>query len=253
MNVFEPQCLKDEVALVTGASRGIGRAIAEQLARAGATVVGTATSAAGAEAITARLAEIGARGKGVAFDVRDAAGTDALIDAIVKDYGKLSVLVNNAGITRDTLALRMKDDDWAAVVDTNLSGVFRLSRAVMRGMMKAKHGRIINVTSVVGATGNAGQANYAAAKAGIAGMAKALAREVGSRGITVNCVAPGFIDTDMTRALNEQQTQALLGQIPLGRLGHPDDIGAAVVFLASPAAAYITGTTLHVNGGMFMN
>jgi 3-oxoacyl-[acyl-carrier protein] reductase len=253
MNVFQPQCLKDEVALVTGASRGIGRAIAEQLARAGATVVGTATSAAGAEAITARLAEIDARGKGVAFDVRDAAGTDALIDAIVKDYGKLSVLVNNAGITRDTLALRMKDDDWAAVVDTNLSGVFRLSRAVMRGMMKAKHGRIINVTSVVGATGNAGQANYAAAKAGIAGMAKALAREVGSRGITVNCVAPGFIDTDMTRALNEQQTQALLGQIPLGRLGHPDDIGAAVVFLASPAAAYITGTTLHVNGGMFMN
>jgi 3-oxoacyl-[acyl-carrier protein] reductase len=253
MNVFQPQCLKDEVALVTGASRGIGRAIAEQLARAGATVVGTATSAAGAEAITARLAEIDARGKGVAFDVRDAAGTDALIDAIVNDYGKLSVLVNNAGITRDTLALRMKDDDWAAVVDTNLSGVFRLSRAVMRGMMKAKHGRIINVTSVVGATGNAGQANYAAAKAGIAGMAKALAREVGSRGITVNCVAPGFIDTDMTRALNEQQTQALLGQIPLGRLGHPDDIGAAVVFLASPAAAYITGTTLHVNGGMFMN
>jgi 3-oxoacyl-[acyl-carrier protein] reductase len=171
----------------------------------------------------------------------------------VNEHGKLSVLVNNAGITRDTLALRMKDEDWAAVVDTNLSGVFRLSRAVMRGMMKARHGRIINVTSVVGATGNAGQASYAAAKAGIAGMAKSLARELGSRGITVNCVAPGFIDTDMTRALNEQQTQALLGQIPLGRLGQPDDIGAAVVFLASPAASYITGTTLHVNGGMYMN
>jgi 3-oxoacyl-[acyl-carrier protein] reductase len=253
MTVFQPQCLQDEVALVTGASRGIGRAIAEQLARAGAIVVGTATSAAGADAITARLAEIGARGRGVVFDVRDAGGTDALIDAIVNEHGKLSVLVNNAGITRDTLALRMKDEDWAAVVDTNLSGVFRLSRAVMRGMMKARHGRIINVTSVVGVTGNAGQASYAAAKAGIAGMAKALARELGSRGITVNCVAPGFIDTDMTRALNEQQTQALLGQIPLGRLGQPDDIAAAVVFLASPAASYITGTTLHVNGGMYMN
>ena len=244
--------LSQEIALVTGASRGIGRAIAEQMARAGATVVGTATTTAGAEAISARLAENGARGRGVAFDVRDAAATDALIDAVVKDYGKLSVLVNNAGVTRDTLAMRMKDEDWAAVIDTNLSGIFRLSRAVMRGMMKAKHGRIINITSVVGATGNAGQANYAAAKAGVVGMTKALAREVGSRGITVNCVAPGFIDTDMTRALNEQQTQALLGQIPLGRLGQADDIGAAVVFLATPAAAYITGATLHVNGGMYM-
>ncbi|HQR21682.1 MAG TPA: 3-oxoacyl-ACP reductase FabG [Burkholderiaceae bacterium] len=250
--VFQPQCLQDEVALVTGASRGIGRAIAEQLARAGATVVGTATTAAGAETVSSRLADVGARGKGMVFDVRDAAATDALVDSIVKDYGKLSVLVNNAGITRDTLAMRMKDDDWAAVVDTNLSAIFRLSRGVMRGMMKAKHGRIINITSVVGATGNAGQANYAAAKAGVAGMTKALAREVGSRGITVNCVAPGFIDTDMTRALNEQQTQALLGQIPLGRLGQADDIGAAVVFLASAAAAYITGATLHVNGGMYM-
>jgi len=253
MNVFQPQCLVDEVALVTGASRGIGRAIAEQLARAGATVIGTATTSAGAETISARMAECGARGKGLAFDVRDAPATDALVDAVTKDYGKVSVLVNNAGITRDTLAMRMKDDDWSAVLDTNLSGVFRLSRGVMRGMMRAKHGRIINITSVVGASGNAGQANYAAAKAGVIGLTKSLAREVGSRGITVNCVAPGFIDTDMTRALTEQQTQALLGQIPLGRLGHADDIAAAVVFLASAAASYITGSTLHVNGGMYMN
>jgi 3-oxoacyl-[acyl-carrier protein] reductase len=253
INVFQPQCLQDEVALVTGASRGIGRAIAEQLARAGATVVGTATTGSGADSISARLAELGARGKGMMFDVRDAAATESLVDGITQDHGRLSILVNNAGITRDTLALRMKDDDWAAVVDINLSGVFRMSRAVMRGMMKAKHGRIINITSVVGASGNAGQANYAAAKAGVVGMTKALAREVGSRGITVNCVAPGFIDTDMTRALNEQQTQTLLGQIPLGRLGQADDIGTAVVFLASAAAAYITGTTLHVNGGMYMS
>jgi len=253
MNVYQAGCLADEVALVTGASRGIGRAIAEQLARAGAAVVGTATTAAGADAISARLAELGARGRGSVFDVRDAAGAESLVDGIATEFGKLSILVNNAGITRDTLALRMKDDDWAAVIDTNLSGVFRLSRAVMRGMMKAKHGRIVNITSVVGAVGNAGQANYAAAKAGVVGLTKALAREVGSRGITVNCVAPGFIDTDMTRALNEQQTQALLTQIPLGRLGQADDIGAAVVFLASRAAAYVTGTTLHVNGGMHMN
>ena len=252
MNVFQPGCLADEVALVTGASRGIGRAIAEQLARAGATVIGTATSEAGAQGISTRLGELGARGRGVVFDVRDAAAAEALVENVSKEFGKLSVLVNNAGITRDTLALRMKDDDWAAVLDTNLSGVFRLSRAVMRGMMKAKHGRIINITSVVGASGNAGQANYAAAKAGVVGMTKALAREVGSRGITVNCVAPGFIDTDMTRSLSEQQTQALLTQIPLGRLGQAEDIGAAVVFLASRAAAYVTGATLHVNGGMYM-
>jgi 3-oxoacyl-[acyl-carrier protein] reductase len=252
MNVFQSGCLADEVALVTGASRGIGRAIAEQLARAGATVVGTATSAGGAEGISARLAEFGARGRGVVFDVRDAAAAEGLVDSISKEFGKLSVLVNNAGITRDTLALRMKDEDWAAVLDTNLSGVFRLSRAVMRGMMKAKHGRIINITSVVGASGNAGQANYAAAKAGVVGLSKALAREVGSRGITVNCIAPGFIDTDMTRSLSEQQTQTLLAQIPLGRLGQAEDIGAAVVFLASRAAAYVTGATLHVNGGMYM-
>jgi 3-oxoacyl-[acyl-carrier protein] reductase len=252
MNVFQPGCLADEVVLVTGASRGIGRAIAEQVARAGATVIGTATSEVGAQGISTRLGELGARGRGVVFDVRDAAAAEALVENVSKEFGKLSVLVNNAGITRDTLALRMKDDDWAAVLDTNLSGVFRLSRAVMRGMMKAKHGRIINITSVVGASGNAGQANYAAAKAGVVGMTKALAREVGSRGITVNCVAPGFIDTDMTRSLSEQQTQALLTQIPLGRLGQAEDIGAAVVFLASRAAAYVTGATLHVNGGMYM-
>jgi 3-oxoacyl-[acyl-carrier protein] reductase len=253
MNVFAPHCLDEEVALVTGASRGIGRAIADHLARAGAIVVGTATTEAGAAGISARLVELGARGRGAVFDVRGAAATESLVETIIKEHGKLSVLVNNAGITRDTLAMRMKDDDWNAVIDTNLSGVFRLARAVVRSMMKAKHGRIINITSVVGASGNAGQVNYAAAKAGIVGMTKALAREVGSRGITVNCIAPGFIDTDMTRALSEQQTQALLGQIPLGRLGQVDDIAAAAVFLASPAAGYITGATLHVNGGMYMN
>lgn len=250
--VFAGTALADEVVLVTGASRGIGRAILEALAAAGATVIGTATSEEGAAKISARLAELGARGRGVAFDVQDVAATEALIDSIVRDFGKLSVLVNNAGITRDTLAMRMKDEDWGAVIDTNLSAVFRLSRGVLRGMMKARHGRIINITSVVGASGNPGQANYAAAKAGVVGMSKALARELGSRGITVNCVAPGFIDTDMTRALSAEQTQALLGQIPLGRLGQAEDIAAAVVFLASPAAGYLTGTTLHVNGGMYM-
>ena len=187
------------------------------------------------------------------LDVADAAAGEALIEAIGKEYGKLSILVNNAGITRDTLAMRMKDDDWAAVIDTNLTSVFRLSRGVLRGMMKAKHGRIVNITSVVGASGNAGQANYAAAKAGVAGMTRALARELGSRNITVNCVAPGFIDTDMTRGLNESQTQALLGQIPLGRLGQAEEVAAAVVFLASAAGSYVSGATLHVNGGMFMN
>ncbi len=253
MPVFQSDCLMDEVALVTGASRGIGRAIADQLARAGATVIGTATSQAGAEGIGERLRELGARGRGAVLDVVDAPAGEALIEAIGKEYGKLSILVNNAGITRDTLAMRMKDDDWAAVIDTNLSAVFRLSRAVLRGMMKAKHGRIINITSVVGASGNAGQANYAAAKAGVAGMTRALARELGSRNITVNCVAPGFIDTDMTRGLNEAQTQALLGQIPLGRLGQADEVANAVVFLASAAGSYVSGATLHVNGGMFMN
>ena len=252
-DLFSSTALSGEVALVTGASRGIGRAILDALARAGATVVGTATSEAGAAQVEQHLVQIDATGRGAVLDVRDAAATEALVDRITRDYGRLSVLVNNAGVTRDTLAMRMKDDDWAVVVDTDMSAVFRLSRAVLRGMMKAKHGRIINITSVVGSVGNAGQANYAAAKAGVAGMTRALAREVGSRGITVNCVAPGFIDTDMTRALNEQQTQALLTQIPLGRLGEPDDIATAVVFLASRAGSYVTGTALHVNGGMYMS
>jgi len=252
MNVFHPDCLRGEVALVTGASRGIGHAIADQLARAGATVIGTATSQDGADQISRRLAGIGGQGRGALLDVRDAAATDALIDAIGTEHGKLSVLVNNAGITRDALAMRIKDDDWSAVIDTNLSAVFRLSRAVLRGMMKARHGRIINITSVVAASGNAGQANYAAAKAGVAGMTRALARELGSRNITVNCIAPGFIDTDMTRELTAEQTRALLAQIPAGRLGDKDEIGAAVVFLASSAASYISGATIHVNGGMYM-
>ena len=252
MNVFQPDCLQGEVALVTGASRGIGHAIADQLARAGATVIGTATSQSGADQISQRLAAIGGHGRGALLDVCAAAAADALIDAIGKEHGKLSILVNNAGITRDALAMRTKDDDWSAVIDTNLSAVFRLSRAVLRGMMKARHGRIINITSVVAASGNAGQTNYAAAKAGVAGMTRALARELGSRNITVNCIAPGFIDTDMTRALTEEQTRTLLAQIPVGRLGDKDEVGAAVVFLASAAAAYISGATIHVNGGMYM-
>ncbi|NYE21782.1 3-oxoacyl-ACP reductase FabG [Pigmentiphaga litoralis] len=244
--------LQDKVALVTGASRGIGKAIAAELAARGACVIGTATSEAGAQGITEALA--GQNGsRGVVLEVNDAAAVDALIDALVKESGGPHILVNNAGITRDTLAMRMKDDDWTAVIDTNLSAVFRLSRAVMRGMMKAKWGRIVNVTSVVGASGNAGQANYAAAKAGVAGLTRALARELGSRNITVNCVAPGFIDTDMTKSLGDTQTSALLGQIPLGRLGRPEDIAHAVAYLASPAAGYVTGTELHVNGGMYMN
>ncbi len=241
-----------QVALVTGASRGIGRAIAATLAAQGFKVVGTATSDAGAEAITQALADWpGCRG--AVLNVDDAAAGDALVEAVVKEHGALHVLVNNAGITRDNLSMRMKDEDWAAVLDTNLSAVFRLSRAVMRGMMKQRYGRIINITSVVGASGNAGQANYAAAKAGVAGMTRALARELGSRNITVNCVAPGFISTDMTDALPEAQKTALLQQVPLGRLGTPEEIAHAVAFLASPLAGYITGTELHVNGGMFMN
>ncbi len=242
------------VALVTGASRGIGRAIASALAAQGFTVIGTATSQAGAAAITAALATIGpGRSRGLCLDVNDAAGVEAAIDAIVKAEGGLQVLVNNAGITRDTLAMRMKDSDWDAVIDTNLKAVFRCSRAVMRTMMKQRYGRIINITSVVGASGNAGQANYAAAKAGVAGMTRALARELGSRNVTVNCIAPGFIHTDMTGQLPEAQKAALLAQVPLGRLGTPEEIAHAVVFLASPLAGYITGAELHVNGGMFMN
>lgn len=246
--------LDGQVALVTGASRGIGRAIATELASQGATVIGTATSEAGSQAISQYLAETReGSGRGMVLDVNDADRCNALVSEIQKEFGSLSILVNNAGITQDQLAMRMKDEEWDAVIATNLTSVARLSRAVLRGMMKARHGRIINITSVVGSAGNAGQMNYAAAKAGVAGMSRALAREIGSRNITVNCVAPGFIDTDMTRALEEQQVSALLQQIPLARLGQPADIAAAVAFLASPQAGYITGSTLHVNGGMYMN
>lgn len=245
--------LDKQIAIVTGASRGIGRAIAMELARQGATVIGTATSESGAAAISEAFNAAGVNGRGAVLNVNDAAAAEALIDGTVKEFGALHVLVNNAGITQDQLAMRMKDDDWDAVIDTNLKSVFRLSRAVLRPMMKAKGGRIINITSVVGSAGNPGQVNYAAAKAGVAGMTRALAREIGSRGITVNCVAPGFIDTDMTKTLPEEQQTALKAQIPLGRLGSPDDIAHAVAFLASPQAGYITGTTLHVNGGMYMS
>ncbi len=247
------QQLKEQVALVTGASRGIGKAIALALAKAGATVVGTATSESGAQAITTYLREAGVEsGKGVALNVNDVAGCASLVDAIQKEYGSLSVLVNNAGITQDQLAMRMKEEDWDNVISTNLNSVARLSRAVLRGMMKAKHGRIINITSVVGSSGNPGQMNYAAAKAGVAGMSRALALEIGSRNITVNCIAPGFIDTDMTKALTDDQKAAILSQIPMAKLGQPEDIAAATVFLASPGAGYITGTTIHVNGGMYL-
>jgi len=240
-----------QVALVTGASRGIGRAIALTLAQKGYVVIGTATSEAGAQSITEALASHG--GRGAVLNVNDVAAVDALVDAIVKQDGSLQVLVNNAGITKDMLSMRMKDEDWDAVLDTNLKAVFRISRAVMRPMMKQRYGRIVNITSVVGASGNAGQANYAAAKAGVAGMTRALARELGSRSVTVNCVAPGFIATDMTDVLPEAQKTALLAQIPAGRLGDPAEIAHAVAFLASPEASYITGVELHVNGGMYMN
>ena len=236
--------LGGKIALVTGASRGIGHAIAEELLKHGAKVIGTSTSAEGASKVP---------GIGMVLDVRDSIRCDSFIAEVQKQHGDIAILVNNAGITRDNLALRMKDAEFDEVIDTNLRAVFRLSRAVMRGMMKARWGRIINITSVVGASGNAGQANYAAAKAAVVGMTKSLARELGSRNITVNCVAPGFIDTDMTRALSDEQKKALLGQIPLGRLGAPQDVAAAVAYLASPAGGYVTGAVLHVNGGMYMS
>lgn len=244
------QSLKGEIALVTGASRGIGAAIADRLAALGATVFGTATSEAGAKAIGERLAAYGGHGR--VLDVTDAAAIESLVDGIAKETGAISILVNNAGITRDQLLMRMKEEDWSAIMETNLTSVFRTSKAVLRGMMKARKGRIVSIASVVGVTGNPGQTNYAAAKAGIIAFSKSLAREIGSRGITVNVVAPGFIDTDMTRALPEDQRTALLSGIALGHLGEAGDIAEAVAFLASPAAKYITGETLHVNGGMYM-
>jgi len=244
--------LEGKIALVTGASRGIGQAIALELARQGAMVVGTATSDRGAEAITAALAEQGVEGRGMTLDVSDAGSVSALLEAMGKESGTPDILVNNAGITRDNLLMRMKDEEWEAILNTNLTSVYRMSKACLRGMMKARWGRIISIASVVGAMGNAGQTNYAAAKAGVMGFTRALAREVGSRNVTVNTVAPGFIDTDMTRALPDEQRTALLGQIPLARLGQPAEIAAAVAFLASPGAGYITGETLHVNGGMYM-
>lgn len=245
--------LNDKIALVTGATRGIGRAIALELGKQGATVIGTATSDDGAAKISAYLADAGVKGKGVALDVCNVAQTDSVLADIAKEFGAITILVNNAGITRDNLSMRMGDDEWDSVIDTNLKAVFRLSRGVMRGMMKARFGRIVNITSVVGYSGNPGQANYCAAKAGVAGMSRSLARELGSRNITVNCVAPGFIATDMTHALTEEQKQAMLATIPLGRAGTPEDIAGTVGFLVSPAAAYVTGTTVHVNGGMFMD
>ena len=244
--------LSAEIALVTGASRGIGRAIALELGKQGAIVIGTATSESGAEKITEFLQENGIKGIGIALNVADQSSIDQVLEKISKDFSSPTILVNNAGITRDNLLMRMKDEEWDNVINTNLSSIYRLSKAVLRGMMKARKGRIISIASVVGVAGNAGQTNYSAAKAGMIGFSKSLAREVGSRGITVNAVAPGFIDTDMTRALPEEHKEALLKQIPLNRLGQPEEIAAAVRFLASPAAAYITGHTLHVNGGMYM-
>ncbi len=246
--------LQGQLALVTGASRGIGQAIAQKLAELGARVVGTATSAEGAERIAQRLSQFGNGSTGNVLDVRDAAQIESLLKNLeTASSSPIGILVNNAGITQDNIAVRMKESEWDAVIDTNLKSVFRLSKAVLRGMMKARSGRIISITSVVASSGNAGQMNYAAAKAGIAGLSRSLAREIGSRNITVNCVAPGFIDTDMTSALDQNVRETLLAQIPLGRLGSPDEVAAAVAFLASPLAGYITGTTIHVNGGMYMN
>ena len=245
--------LENEIALVTGASRGIGAAIADKLAQAGAVVIGTATSEQGAQAITERLQAAGLKGRGMVLNVSEQASVDALMEAIGAEFGNPSILVNNAGITRDNLLMRMKDDEWESIINTNLSSVFRLSKAVLRGMMKARKGRIVNISSVVGAMGNAGQTNYAAAKAGIHGFTKSMAREVGSRGITVNAVAPGFIETDMTNALPEAQRKQLEESIPLQHLGQPDDVANAVLFLAGESGRYITGETLHVNGGMYMS
>lgn len=244
--------LDGQIALVTGATRGIGASILQALASAGATVIGTATSEAGAATIQNAIGTAGGKGLGAVLDVTDATQIDALLKQIEETFGNVTILVNNAGITRDTLLMRMKDDDWSAVIDTNLTSVFRLSRGVVKGMVRARGGRIINISSVVGFMGNAGQLNYVAAKAGMVGMSKALAREVGSRNITVNCVAPGFIDTDMTKSLSEDQVAKLISNVPLARLGRPDDIANAVLFLASPQASYITGSTIHVNGGMHM-
>ncbi|MGZ8250978.1 MAG: 3-oxoacyl-ACP reductase FabG [Methylophilaceae bacterium] len=244
--------LKNQIALVTGASRGIGAAIALELAKQGATVIGTATSAQGAEKISQVLAQSGGQGLGMALDVNDVGQVEATLKSIAEQFGDITILVNNAGITRDTLLMRMKDEDWDDVISTNLKSVYRMSQAVLRPMMKARQGRIISISSVVGHMGNAGQTNYAAAKAGMAGFTRSLASEVGSRGITVNCVAPGFIDTDMTRELPEEHRNKLLERIPLGRLGKVEDIAAAVAFLASPVASYISGETIHVNGGMYM-
>lgn len=244
--------LENEIAVVTGASRGIGSAIADTLGKAGATVIGTATSEAGADKITERFKAAGVQGRGMVLNVADADSVSAFLKAVNDEFGAITVLVNNAGITRDNLMMRMKDDEWQAVIDTNLTAIYRMSKGVLRGMMKARKGRIINIASVVGLVGNPGQANYCAAKAGVIGFSKSLAREVGSRGITVNVVAPGFIDTDMTQALPEAQREALLAEVPLNRLGQGEDIAQSVLFLASPGAGYITGETLNVNGGMYM-
>lgn len=245
--------MKEKTALVTGASRGIGKSIALSLGQAGATVIGTATSQTGADAISAYLEASGVRGCGLVLDVSNAQQCETVLAQSEERYGSVAILVNNAGITRDNLLMRMKDSEWDEIMDTNLKSVFRLSKLVVRSMMKARFGRIISITSVVGFMGNGGQTNYSAAKAGIAGFSKSLARELGSRGITVNCVAPGFIDTDMTKALSEEQRQSLVQHVPLGRLGHADEIAAAVQFLASDGAAYVTGSTIHVNGGMLMD